>query len=309
MEKKVMIAIDDSFYSKKAMEYAAAIGSLVKELRYVLFHVQPKISEFLVEDSRTDPKAVAALRNVKRQNRARSNNILEEAHAYLSKKGVDERHIEIVSEPYRRGTARSILHYGAKVSCNAVIIGHRGVSRLAESFVGSVANSVLAYTKTMPVWAVGGSPKTQKIMVAIDGSESALRAVAHVARMTSGNPSAKITLFHVTPRLRDYCTVDFEADKESIEKVISRGDKKCVDDFYVHAKHQFEKAEIKRDQIIIREVGSTMSIGKSIVNEAREGEFGTVVVGRSGLNKSFFIGSVSQFVINQASNCAVWMVP
>ena len=54
---------------------------------------------------------------------------------------------------------------------------------------------------------------------------------------------------------------------------------------------------------------STLNIGKTIVDEAEKGDFGTVVIGRKGANNSFFTGSVSRHVLINASNCAVWLVP
>ena len=72
---------------------------------------------------------------------------------------------------------------------------------------------------------------------------------------------------------------------------------------------RFKAAGINENQILIREVKSTISIGKTIVDEAVKGKFGIVVVGRKGLNESFFMGSVSRYVANKAVNCAVWLVP
>jgi nucleotide-binding universal stress UspA family protein len=82
-----------------------------------------------------------------------------------------------------------------------------------------------------------------------------------------------------------------------------------VDNFYIHAQKRFKASGINENQIIIREVKSTVNIGKTIVNEAGKGKFGIVVIGRKGLNESFFMGSVSRYVANRATNCAVWLVP
>jgi hypothetical protein len=48
----------------------------------------------------------------------------------------------------------------------------------------------------------------KKILLAVDGSESALRAVDHMAFMLSGNPEVRFCFFHVTPRLKDCCEID-----------------------------------------------------------------------------------------------------
>ena len=50
-------------------------------------------------------------------------------------------------------------------------------------------------------------------------------------------------------------------------------------------------------------------IGKTIIKEAQKGKFGTVVMGRSGTNNSFFFGSVSRSVLEKGSAFATWLVP
>ena len=94
-----------------------------------------------------------------------------------------------------------------------------------------------------------------------------------------------------------------------MKEVILSGDKQCVDSFYIHAKERFAKAGMDESQIDIREVTTTLNIGKTIVDEALKGGFSTVVVGRRGINNSFFMGSVSSRVLTNAKDCAVWLVP
>lgn len=309
MEKRVLLAVDESAYSRKATEYAVGIDPKVKDLRFTLFNVQPKISEFLLEDARIDDKARKALMDVGKKNEENSKRILKNTKERMIRLGVDEKVIETVSQPQDMGTAKSILDYGKQSLCDAIVLGKRGMSSLAESFIGSVTNSVLEYTTVTPVWAVGGDVRSSKIMVAIDGSESALSAVNHVASMLGDNPDAEVTLLHVTPRLKDYCTIEFDEEGDIVEDVIAQGDKQCVESFYIRAKQRFEDAGLKESQVVIKEVKSILNIGKTVVNEGETGNFGTIVIGRRGVNNSFFMGSVSRYVLTNASDCAVWLVP
>jgi len=309
VEKRVLLAVDESAYSRKATEYAVGIDPKVKDLRFTLFNVQPKISEFLLEDARIDDKARKALMDVGKKNEENSKRILKNTKERMIRLGVDEKVIETVSQPQDMGTAKSILDYGKQSLCDAIVLGKRGMSSLAESFIGSVTNSVLEYTTVTPVWAVGGDVRSSKIMVAIDGSESALSAVNHVASMLGDNPDAEVTLLHVTPRLKDYCTIEFDEEGDIVEDVIAQGDKQCVESFYIRAKQRFEDAGLKESQVVIKEVKSILNIGKTVVNEGETGNFGTIVIGRRGVNNSFFMGSVSRYVLTNASDCAVWLVP
>ena len=309
MEKRILIAVDGSAYSKKAMEYAAGIGSLVKDMHYTLLHVHPKVSDYLVEDAKKDPQSLATLKKAKKKNQEDSIRLLDESKSIMVKMGIGEDKIETISQEQTRGTAKAILDHGKKTLSDAIVLGRRGVSRLAESFMGSITNSVLEHTDETPVWAIGGDVKPSKIMVAVDGSESSLRAVDHVSFMLGDNPDSRITLLHVTPRLRDYCTIDFDEEGDPMKEVILSGDKQCVDSFYVHAKEKLTNAGMNESQIDIQEITTTLNIGKTIVDEALKGGFSTVVVGRKGINNSFFMGSVSSRILSNAKDCAVWLVP
>jgi len=309
LEKQILIAVDDSIYSKKAIEYAVRIGSVIKGLRYTLFNIQPMISEYLAYDAHLDVKARSALKDVVEKNHENSRRLLDGYRSGMIKKGIDEKHVDTISQTRIRGIAKDILDYGKQNICDALVLGRRGVGRLEEAFTGSISNTVIEHSSVTPVWAVAGDITSSKIMLAIDGSESALKAVDHLSFMIGGgNPDTKITLLHVTPRLRDYCTVDFDEEGDFIEHVIAEGDKQCVESFYVHAQQRFKEAGLKDSQIEIKEIKSNISVAKTIVDETRKENYSTVVVGRRGMDKSFFMGSVSRYILDKASNCAVWLV-
>ena len=42
--------------------------------------------------------------------------------------------------------------------------------------------------------------------------------------------------------------------------------------------------------------------------EVKKGDYGTVVVGRRGVNRAFFMGSVSKYVLNHTEGRALWVV-
>ena len=46
----------------------------------------------------------------------------------------------------------------------------------------------------------------------------------------------------------------------------------------------------------------------AIVDEAKKENYGTVVIGRRGASKAFFMGSVSRYVLDRFSNRALWLV-
>ena len=118
MEKRILIAVDGSVYSRKAMEYAAGMGSIVKNINYTLLHVHPKVSEYLVEDAKKDPNAIATLRKVTKKNQGDSIRLLDESKNTMVKAGIAEDKIETISQEQTRGTAKAIL---ARVYLNAEV--------------------------------------------------------------------------------------------------------------------------------------------------------------------------------------------
>ena len=107
MEKRILIAVDGSVYSRKAMEYAAGMGSIVKNINYTLLHVHPKVSEYLLEDAKKDPNAMATLRKVTKKNQEDSIRLLDESKNIMVKADIAEDRIETISQEQTRGTAKA----------------------------------------------------------------------------------------------------------------------------------------------------------------------------------------------------------
>jgi hypothetical protein len=114
----------------------------------------------------------------------------------------------------------------------------------------------------------------------------------------------------VTPRLKDFCPVDFEEIyTEELENIIRQGDKDCIDHFLSRAKKRLNEAGIRENQINFEVRDGVIRVGKAVLDEYREGNFGTLVVGRRGVDKKFFTGSVSRYLSNNFANGALWVVP
>ena len=71
---------------------------------------------------------------------------------------------------------------------------------------------------------------------------------------------------------------------------------------------KFKDAGISENQIEILTLENKNRPGRVIIETAEKGNFGTVVIGRRGINKSFFTGSVSHHVIHKISGCVLWVV-
>jgi nucleotide-binding universal stress UspA family protein len=308
MEKKILLAVDGSIHSKHAIQYAVRMSSVVRDFTCTLLHVQPAISQFLLDEARTDFKAQDELKKVIRRNAEDAQSMLEKYKAQMVRMGIADKRIDMATQPRLLGLAKDILERAQEGLYDAIVAGRRGLSLAQKAFVGSVTGKLVEHSRVVPVWMVDGNVTSTRIIVAVDGSEYSFRAVDHLSFMVGENPNISVTLFHVMPRFRNYCVVDFDEKEADIQQVIAKGDRRCIDRFYAHARQKFEEAGIQEKQIEVKVTKRAVNVGKAIVDEAKKGNYGTVVIGRRGASKAFFMGSVSRYVLDRTSNRALWLV-
>ncbi|MDD9304419.1 MAG: universal stress protein [Desulfobacter sp.] len=65
---------------------------------------------------------------------------------------------------------------------------------------------------------------------------------------------------------------------------------------------------LSEDQIGFESIKGERRLGKSLVNYAQPHGYDTIVIGRTGIDRAFFMGSVSRQVINRFSEAALWVV-
>ena len=106
------------------------------------------------------------------------------------------------------------------------------------------------------------------------------------------------------------CAIDFDRKEAAdLEAVFDQGHRRCVDDFTARARKIFSDHGVGDDRIQFKTVEGLSKPGTAIVKEAKSGNFDTIVMGRRGINRSFFTGSVTNDVLNRVSDRAIWIVP
>lgn len=309
MEKKVLLAVDDSIHSRQALGYAARLRGLVPGLGFTLFHSQPAVSQFLLDEARRNGPALVELARATARNAEAARALLDRCRELLCA-GVPEAAVESVTEPRRQGLAKDIIDRAQHGLYDAVLVGRRGLGSMQQMVMGSVSAQVVANSQVIPVWLVDGEVRSLRVMVAVDGSAGALRAVDHLAFVLSGNPDATVRFFHVTPRLRDFCAVDFTAtDARPLEALVAAGDRRCMDDFFAAALDKLKAAGLTERQVETRTTSTLVGVADAILDAARMDGFGIIVMGRRGVDRSFFGGSVSYSVGRNLADAALWLVP
>jgi len=93
-----------------------------------------------------------------------------------------------------------------------------------------------------------------------------------------------------------------------LEEEFLREDEACLDDFTPRAISILKQAGITSDRITTETKEVTLGVSRTIIKTAKDGGFGTVVMGRSGIHRSPFLGSVTDRVVRRADGLAVWLV-
>ncbi|MGD9330388.1 MAG: universal stress protein [Desulfobacterales bacterium] len=310
MEKKILIAIDHSPQSMAAIRYAAHMAAVIGPVRFVLLNIQPALSQYLTDEAHRDQSARQALEKVMAKNDAQARDVLNVAFKQMIRNGVDEACLEQVTMPVSTGVADDILTLGTTKKYDAILVARRGASYLQKWFMGSVTANLIEHSALIPIWVVDGAVPSDKILLAADGSQSALRALDHLAFMLSSHPTQIIQCLHVQPRLQDYCEIDLENKAtHDAETVLLDDDQHCMENFHQQALAVLAKNGLDKNGLQLTSLDGKLSVARSILRFALDHEYGTVVMGRRGRSKSMFTGSVSRSLLQKAEGMALWMVP
>jgi len=310
MEKKILIALDHSLQSMEAVHYAARMAAVITPSRFVLLHVQPALSQYLTDEARRKESARRTLEKLMAKNEARSREVLDAAARRMVRQGVEESRVEVLTMPMSIGVADDILALGTAKHYDAILVARRGASSLQKWLTGSVTANLVEHSELIPIWVVDGTVSSDKILLAADGSQSALRALDHMAFMLSGHSTHAIHVLHIRPRFQDYCEIDMEEETtQDAETVLLNDDRHCMENFYQQALALLEKNGLDKDRLKVDTLDGKLSVARSIQNYASDKTYGTVVMGRRGRSKSLFTGSVSRSLLQKADGLALWVVP
>jgi len=310
MEKHILIAIDQSRPSIDVVNYASQLNTAISPITFTLLHVQPAISTYLTDEVQRKPSARRAVEKIAAENEKKSTALLEEAAQRLTSKGVDEAKIHSMTLPRVKGVADDILAYASAKMVDAILVGRRGTSYLKQWLVGSVTANLVEHSQVIPIWVVDGKITSSDILLAADGSQSALRALDHLSFMLSAQSQNAIKLVHIRPLLQDYCEIKLdEDDAKAAQSILWDDDQHCMDDFHNQATAVLKKNGLESSRMELETIEGSLSITRAIIGHARDHGFGTIVTGRRGRGQSSFIGSVSRGMFQRFENMALWIVP
>ena len=156
-----------------------------------------------------------------------------------------------------------------------------------------------------------------KLLIALDSSEGAWRAVEYVAKTFGKTMGLQVTLLHILaglpPAFWDDGHVLQDKEREARKRMVAswqQEQEKNWQDLVGKAHKHLSAAGLAKEAVANKFKPKYFDVADDIIDEAQAGGYDTVVMGRRGLGmaKSLLLGSVTRKVVDGAKGCAVTIV-
>jgi nucleotide-binding universal stress UspA family protein len=310
MSKKpnILMAFDGSEQAMDAVRYISRFFPK-KTTQVNLFHVATEIPEAFLDLSR-DPSCSRTVSSVSAWAagiKKNINNAFTKAESILRDEGFNPQAVKSTYHHRKAGVARDILAE-SRNGYDALVVGRSGISHLQEVVLGSVVNKLLSVSDHPPIAVVGGCPETEKILIGFDGSSGAFKAVECACDLMASD-ERDVMLCHVVRSLNiflhDQQIFGMEEEKMWLDET-----RQAVETPMLEAEQKLIDAGFHPGRTCKQILENKITRAGGIVQAAREGGYGTVVLGRRGLTaiEEFIMGRVSRKVLHMGSQRAVWIV-
>jgi nucleotide-binding universal stress UspA family protein len=309
--KKILVAVDGSSQSLNVVNYVVQ-SFPPGELEVSLIYVMPSAPESFWDlentgffKKMTEKKHEEYLR----QSEEAARIFLDEARSLLSRAGVIDDKVRAIIRPLQLGIARDIIAESSR-GYDALVIGRQGTSKFRDIFLGSVSQKIVHAVVNIPIWVIGRDIRSRKMLLAVDSSDNCLKAVEYAGAFAAAN-GAEVTLFNAVREfsleLLDISTPGAAKIEATVLEELER-DIQHMFDVY---RRRLEEAGVEARLISSKYTLRSRSRAEDIFEAAREGEYGTIVMGRRGLSRvhDFPLGRVTTKVLHRAAHFALWIVP
>jgi len=303
-DKHLLVVVDGTERSLLTIRYLIQL-SPCRNMQVTVMNVFSDVPDAFwdLEKEPHSVKFAAQVRSWCRQQESYISSYLEKCCQMLIKSGFPEEKVTSKIYPLTKGVVRDIITEAQKGAYHAVVLRRRGVALLGDTIMGSVAANLLEKLTKIPLMIAGQEPGNQRILIALDGSPSAVRAVEFVGNTVAGS-SVEIELIHAIRRQ------DWIEGGDYTFKEIEKDFKTTVPFMFNCAIDRLVACGVSSENISTKLVTGVGSRAGAIVETAKQGNFSTIVVGRRGISKiqEFFLGRVGYKVIQTAKRHSVWVV-
>ena len=303
---KLLLPIDGSKRSLETVRQLAALKPFQRH-KVVLLHVFNVVPE-CYWDLAKEPKSIKIVTPVKAWEAEQRKGIeatLQKARGILLRAGFDKEAVKIVIRDRKKGIARDVVAE-ARNNYTAVIIRRRGSGAIRSLVLGSVATKLIESITFAPVLIMGRRKQAGKILVAMDSSQGAMRALDFVAAQLGGF-DYDVHLLHVIrgdgeiARKHPELTTTDDCRDKAQEMIRATFDE---------ARRHLVAGGFSDNQISETVITKAYSRAGTIAKIVKEQKYDTIVIGRRGVSqpRSFAIGRVSNKLIQMARQFSEWEV-
>ena len=307
VKRRMLVLIDNSKGSMQTLQYIEQMSPF-KKFRLVLFHVLNPIPECFWDMERIPQtqQVISHLMGWETRQLKRIESFTQNARHTLVDAGFAEQAVEIKIQKRQVGIARDIVKEAEDGDYGAVVLTRQGARAIDGIVVGSITNKLLAKITFCPLIIAGDQPANKRLLIAIDGSRTSLRAIDFVAEY-AGRENYSLCLVHV---IRGFDNLFTEYPELTMPNEIMEMAQENIKELFSNIKARLIKAGFEQDHIEEKIITGVHSRAETIVREAELGSYDTIVIGRKGLSrvKDFSMGRVCHKVIHTGSKFSIWVI-
>jgi len=311
MEIKLLVAIGNTGLDNVTVDYLGTIFEGSSDVKFDLLSVVR--IEGVTESERLlgDINSAAISHPIALKKKRSTITHLSILKNKLQAAGFTEEQIDCQADFSYSGVADTLLQRGQSGLYDAIILAKREISGLQKMLLGSISATLWQKDHSVPLWIVSGKPANRNFLVPVDCSLHTLDAVDHLAYILQGDKNAEISLFHSCSMLADEHITAKEKfydkwGKEWCEQHLT-GD--ADGHFHFTATEQILKeSKIPADHIHRVLQKSGVEPAQMIIKAMKTHDYSTIVMGRRlDKEKNIFKG-VSDRVLANIDNVALWVV-
>ena len=309
LTKKIVIPLDGSQNALKSLDYVEQMFGHEHHLNVSLINIMPSSASILMDEKTIDKATYAQMASGDKKRVNKAERLLRDAKKGLIAKGFSENRIEAIYRKKERGVAQDVCSWADRKMVDAVLITRRGQSDLETLFMGRVSESLVEHCTDRPVWIVGGKVDSKKVLICLDNSDNALRAVDHAGFMFSGT-DCQVTVLHTMRNLTRYVPMEVLEEPPDLQRLYKEKAGEQIAHYMEKAREMLNENGLTNEQIATRIVNGSRNPAGDILKEARSKGYGTIVLGRRGLSgvKAFVFGSVTKKILRQSAGLSIWIV-
>lgn len=150
----ILLALDCSPHSRRAVEYVARIAPHLPECRVTLLVVSTGIPYSAQAEGKDKTEPELHGDEDHRQERKEVDAFLDNMEKILVDSGIAPEFLQKRVKPLARGVAHDILDEAVATDSDTLVVGRRGVSKVRALFIGSISSELIKLAEGRTVWVV-----------------------------------------------------------------------------------------------------------------------------------------------------------